>query len=124
MIEGSSTDPDIFKQVSEIAKSAESVLVTLDSNHSYEHVLKEMNLYGKLVTQGSYMVVMDGAQQAVHDIPNGKPEWIEDNPLRAVNQYLHENSSWEVDEYYNRMIVGSNPRGYLKKTTHHTNSEG
>ena len=91
------------------------VLVTLDSNHSYQHVLAEMEIYSDMVSEDSYMVVMDGAQGLVWDIPAGKKEWKEDNPILAIERYLTVHSEWEEDSYYTRLGITSSPKGFLKR---------
>ena len=115
MITGSSVDPVIVEKVKSKIQDARKVLVTLDSNHSYDHVLKEMELYAPLVSSNSYLVAMDGAQALVFDIPRGNAEWREDNPLRAIHDFLERHPDWEVDPYYNRMLVTSNPDGFLRR---------
>lgn len=116
LIEGSSVDENIIAEIRERVGKDDKVLVVLDSNHSYEHVLKEMELYSRMVSQDSYMVVMDGAQGLVWDIPNGKPEWKEDNPLEAINNFLSKHPEWEADSYYTRMHITSNPTGFLRRS--------
>ncbi len=115
LIEKSSTDPEVIRQLRTLISPNEKVLVVLDSNHSYAHVKKEIELYSQFVSDDSYLVVMDGAQELVAEIPNGKPEWKDDNPLRAIREFLETQNDWEEDPYYNRMQVTSNPRGYLKR---------
>jgi cephalosporin hydroxylase len=78
-------------------------------------VKKELNLYHGIVSNDSYLVAMDGAQGLVWDIPSGKKEWKEDNPLRAINEFLDEHRDWEADANFNRLPVTSNPKGYLKR---------
>jgi cephalosporin hydroxylase len=115
MIEGSSVDPAVVKQVAEKARGARQVLVTLDSNHSYEHVKKEIAAYAPLVSPKSYLVVMDGAQKLMAQLPDGKPEWEQDNPLRAIEEFLTAHPEWEADPHYARMHVTSSPRGFLRR---------
>lgn len=115
LIEGSSIAPEIVAQVKARAKDAKCVMVVLDSNHSAEHVHAEMDLYGPLVAKGSYLVVHDGAQAWVHDIPRGKPEWKNDHPLIAIDRYLAAHPNFEIDPFYTRLGVTSSPHGYLKK---------
>lgn len=115
LIEGSSIDENIINTVKKSIKENEKVLVTLDSNHSYEHVKKELELYSTMVTPGSYLVAMDGAQAHVWDIPNGKSEWENDNPLRAIEDFVKKNKNFEIDENYTRLRITSNPKGFLKK---------
>src|SRR5207253_10516402 len=57
LVEGSSINSATFAQVNELVAGAEPVVVTLDSNHSRDHVLRELELYGRLVSPGSYLVV-------------------------------------------------------------------
>ena len=67
LIEGSSIDKNVFEKVSKKISIEDKVMVFLDSNHTHEHVLEELNLYSKLVTQGSYIVVFD---THVEDMPS------------------------------------------------------
>ena len=117
LLEGSSVSEEIINTVKKMIKGANKVMVILDSNHSTEHVAKELEFYNELVTPGSYLVVMDGAQAFVWDIPNGKLEWNEDNPLKAIEKFIENNSQFEIDPYYNRLKVTSNPKGFLRKLT-------
>ena len=87
----------------------------LDSNHSTNHVLKEMELYSKYIPVGSYLIVQDGAQKWVADMPRGKKEWIDDNPLTAIDKFLESNKDFIVDESWTRLGITSSPGGYLKK---------
>jgi len=117
MLEGSSVSEEIFNQVKEKIKDAKKVMVILDSNHSKDHVAKELELYKNIVTPGSYLIAMDGAQAFVWDIPNGKPEWKEDNPLKAIEEFIENNPEFRIEPYYNRLKVTSNPKGFLLKLT-------
>ena len=68
MIEGSSVAPDVVAQVRALAAGKQRVLVCLDSNHTHEHVLAELEAYAPLTTVGSYCVVFD---TVVEDMPAG-----------------------------------------------------
>jgi cephalosporin hydroxylase len=115
MIEASSIEPATVAEVKRRIADGQKVLVTLDSNHSYAHVLRELELYAPLVGEGSYLVAMDGAQQWVAEMPRGKPEWREDNPLRAIHEFVAAHPEWEIDPHYNRMLVTSNPDAFLRR---------
>jgi cephalosporin hydroxylase len=116
LLERSSLDPAAVERARAASRQAKTTMVVLDSKHSYDHVRQELALYGPLVTPGSYLVAMDGAQGQVWDIPSGKAEWREDNPLRAIDAFISENrAEWEVDDHYTRLVVTSNPRGYLRR---------
>lgn len=115
LVEGSSTDPKIVEQVKKSIPNGDNVLVTLDSNHSYQHVLDELRVYSELVAPGGYLVVMDTAQEMLSATPAGKNEWIDDNPLAAVREFLLKNKEWEVDNYYTRTHITCNPSGFLRR---------
>ena len=115
LIEGSSVDDATFAKVAELCSGAARVLVVLDSNHSASHVSREIEMYSRLVTPGSYLVVMDGAQGQVWDIPRGKAEWRDDNPLVAIRRFLQETDDFVVDTHYVRLGVTSNPSGFLRR---------
>jgi len=116
MIQGSSIDENIVKQVFDFAEGKESILVILDSNHTHEHVAKELEMYSPLVKKGSYLVVMD---TAVEDMPAGsfpdRPWDKGDNPKTAVWAFLKENHRFEIDEKIeNKILITVAPDGYLK----------
>ncbi len=115
IIEGSSVDPGTVARVKEKAAGAKQVLVVLDSDHSHEHVLKELNLYHSMVTPGSYLVAMDGAQAHVWDVPRAKPHWKENHPLTAIHEFLQNHPEFKIDPHYTRLHVTSNPDGFLRR---------
>lgn len=117
MIEGSSIDKDTFEQVCELAKDKKKVLVFLDSNHSHKHVLKEMELYSKLVTKGSYMIVFD---TAIEDMPDSffadRPWGKGNNPKTAVWEFLKNNNCFKIDrEIEDKLLITAAPDGYIKR---------
>ena len=117
MVEGSSVSQDIFKQVEEEAKRHKTIMVCLDSNHTHDHVLQELKLYGNLVSKGSYMVVFDTIVEYLPDdyLPN-RPWKKSDNPKSAVDEYLISNSDFSIqEEIDNKLLISVAPGGYLKK---------
>lgn len=115
LIEGSSIDPATVANVKKLCPVGAKVVVVLDSNHSREHVAREIALYKDLVSVDSYLVVMDGAQALVSDIPRGKPEWAEDNPLAAVRTFLAGTDEFERDATYERFGSTCVPEGFLRR---------
>jgi cephalosporin hydroxylase len=115
MIEGSSISETTINELEKLLESGKKTMVMLDSNHSREHVLSELRLYSKYVNVGSYLIVQDGSQEWVSDIPRGKPEWKEDNPLAAIDLFLKENDAFVIDDTYTRLGITQSPNGYLKK---------
>ena len=115
MIEGDSADPATFEQARRAVTGGGTVMVALDSCHDSDHVLRELDLYHQLVTPGSYLVVMDGAQAHVWDIPRAKPGWKDSNPLLAIDRFLASHPEFEIDEHFTRHQVTCCPRGFLRR---------
>lgn len=89
MIQGSSIEPEIVARVHAVARGHERVLVILDSNHTHDHVLAELEAYAPVVTPGCYCIVFD---TVVEDLPEAmypdRPWGKGDNPKTAVWEYL------------------------------------
>lgn len=98
LLEGSSTDPGIVAQVRALVQPGQRTLVILDSNHSYAHVLAELQAYAGLVTPGSYIVATDGIMQDLADVPRGQPGWTDDNPTRAAADFVRENPQFVIEQ--------------------------
>lgn len=117
MIQGSSIAPDVVEQVQQIAKGYERVLVCLDSNHTHEHVLAELEAYAPLTSIGSYCVVFD---TLVEDMPAdmfpGRPWGPGNNPKTAVWEYLEKHDGFKIDkDIHNKLMMTVAPDGYLKR---------
>ena len=116
MIEGSSIDPAIVEEVHRMADDRGPVLVALDSNHTHDHVLQELQAYAPLVTAGSYLVVFD---TVVEDMPPGsfpdRPWDKGNNPKTAVHEFLLTNDRFEIDrEIEAQLQITAAPDGYLR----------
>lgn len=118
LIHGSSVDQKIVDQVKAQIKPGEKVLLGLDSNHTHDHVLEELQLYSPLVTKDSYIIVSD---TVVEDIPvqEHRPRaWGPgNNPRTAVNEFLKTTDRFVLDDYYNaKLLVTFDKGGYLRCT--------
>jgi cephalosporin hydroxylase len=116
LIEGSSTDQKVVDEVYKLARERTPVLVCLDSLHTHEHVLKELELYSPLVSKGSYIVVFD---TIIEDMPDelfkDRPWGKGNNPKTAVMEFLKKNDRFVPDkEIENKLLITTNPDGYLK----------
>ena len=116
MIEGSSVDPKIIKKVFSAVKHKKKIMVFLDSNHTHEHVLKELEAYSSLVKKGSYIIVFD---TMVEDMPKNsfpnRPWNKKNNPKTAVREFLKKNKRFKVNESFEKkMLITSSPEGFLK----------
>lgn len=117
MIQGSSIDPQTVKEVEAAAEGYSKVLVFLDSMHTHDHVIGELDAYCRLVSVGSYCVVFD---TFVEDMPKAffqdRPWDSGNNPKTAVREWLARNSNFEVDaSYQNRLMVTVAPEGFLRR---------
>lgn len=117
MIQGSSIDNGVVSQVKELAKGKDRILVCLDSNHSHDHVLHELNLYSPFVTRGSYLVVFD---TIVEDLPvdfvKDRPWNKGNNPKTAIATFLENANDFVVDnDIDNKLLISVNPGGYLRR---------
>ena len=116
LIQGSSTDDSIAKEVYNFAKKKKSILVILDSNHTHDHVLKEIQIYSPLVTKNSYLVVFD---TLVEDMPDrfciDRPWGKGNNPKTAVWEFMKTNDRFEIDKDIEaKLLITVAPDGYLK----------
>jgi cephalosporin hydroxylase len=119
MIQGSSIDPAIVEEVKAFAAGKEKVLVVLDSNHTHEHVLAELNLYSPFVSMDSYIVVYDTIVEKLPAdyLPGHVRPWgIGDNPWTALHSFLENNPGFEIDRSVNdKLLISVAPDGYLKR---------
>lgn len=117
MIQGSSIDPQVVAEVRKFADDYDTVMVILDSNHTHDHVLAELEAYAGLATVGSYCIVFD---TLVEDVPE---EYFEDrpwgkgnNPKTAVREFLAAHPEFELDKHIeSKLLITVAPDGFLKR---------
>lgn len=120
LIEGSSTDPVVVAQVRERAAGKGRVLVCLDSNHTHDHVLAELEAYAGLVSVDSYCIVFD---TFVEDMPadhvwTDRPWGKGNNPKTALRAWLQDHPEFEIDHSIDdRLLVTSAPDGFLRRVS-------
>ncbi|MBU1219448.1 cephalosporin hydroxylase family protein [Myxococcota bacterium] len=129
MLQGSSIAPEIVSQVYEIAEKHEKIIVFLDSLHTHDHVLEELEAYAPLTSFDSYCVVFD---TIIEDLPPesfpDRPWDIGNNPKTAVWEYLkrlknegrkaYDSSplNFEIDKVIeNKLLITVAPDGFLKR---------
>lgn len=129
MLEGSSISEEMIARVHDIAKGYDRILVVLDSNHTHDHVLAELEAYAPLTSKDSYCVVFDTIledmpDELVQDRPWGKG----DSPKTAVWEYLRrlgdegrtasdgDKLNFEIDlAFENKFLMTVAPDGFLKR---------
>ena len=118
MIEGSSISEETVEQVRKHAEGKQRIVVSLDSNHTHEHVLEELRMYAPFVTKDSYIVVFD---TIVENLPEGyfeqkRPWGVSNNPKTAMHEFLNENNNFKIDHNIdNKLLISVAPEGYLKR---------
>jgi cephalosporin hydroxylase len=117
LVDGSSISPAVIDQVrARTAERGGPVLVILDSDHTHDHVLQELDLYGALVTKDSYMIVLD---TRIEDVPGSlypdKPYGPGNNPKTAVLEFMKRSDRFVIDSAIDRKLIFSGaPSGYLR----------
>jgi cephalosporin hydroxylase len=117
MIQGSSVAADVVTQVRAAARGYKTVMVFLDSMHTHDHVLAELDAYTPLVTSGSYCVVFD---TVVEDMPADmfpdRPWAPGNNPKTAVWEFLKSHPEFEIDrKTQHKLLLTAAPDGYLRR---------
>ncbi len=117
MIEGSSLSEEIVAKVHAIAKEHKVILVCLDSNHTHDHVLAELQLYADLTSVGSYCVVFD---TLIEDMPADaypdRPWGPGNSPKSALYQFLESNPDFEIDKSIaQKLLITVAHDGFLKR---------
>jgi len=119
MFEGSSTDERIVQKVIKLSHNFSTIMVILDSLHTHEHVLKELELYSGLVTKGSYLIAPD---TFIEYFPpgyypkKGKLVDVGNNPMTALNEFLENRNDYIIDHsFIDKLCITEGFNGYLKK---------
>lgn len=117
MLQGSSIAPEIVAEVQKRAMGHERVMVILDSNHTHEHVLAELEAYAPLVSKDSYCIVFD---TVIEELPAGlypdRPWDVGNNPKTAISEYLSRHDHFVVDEDMEaKLLITVAPGGYLRR---------
>lgn len=117
MIQGSSVAPEVIAKVKDLAKNYKHVLVCLDSNHTHDHVLAELEAYAPLTSLGSYCVVFDTIVEGMPKVIFPDRPWgPSNNPKTAVLEYLKTHSEFQIDQRIdNKLLISVSPDGYLKR---------
>jgi cephalosporin hydroxylase len=117
LVEGSSIDVATIDKVKALSIGKKNIMVILDSNHTHEHVIKELELYSPFVSINNYLIVFD---TWVEDVPeNYYPDrpWDKgNNPKTAVWEFIKQNDSFVIDKSIeHKLAITLAPDGYLKR---------
>lgn len=117
LIQGSSVDESTVNDVQSLISANDKVMIILDSNHTHDHVLEELELYSALVTKDCYLVVLDTwIEDMDNALFNNKPWSVGNNSKTAVHEFLKHNSSFEIDyNIHDKLVITAAHDGYLKR---------
>lgn len=117
MIEGSSTSEDVVSKVHRHAGDYHRIMIMLDSNHTHEHVLKELGSYASLTSVGSYCIVFDTVINDLDDSNYPDRPWSRNsNPHTAVFEFLKNSDGFVIDErIHDKLQITVAPNGFLKR---------
>jgi cephalosporin hydroxylase len=117
MIEGSSIDLNIIEKVKAYAANYSRILISLDSNHTHDHVLAELNAYASLTSLDSYCIVFDTiVEDMSDDLAEDRPWSPGNNPKTAVWEFLKTHPEFEVNKSIEKkLLITVAPDGYLKR---------
>jgi cephalosporin hydroxylase len=115
LIEGSSTDAAVVAAAAARARTARSVLVVLDSNHTHEHVARELDLYSPFVKRGGHIAVLDTIVEHLPGPFADRPWGPGNSPGSAVDAFLAKNDRFAVDSAVSdKLLITVAPGGYLR----------
>ncbi len=116
LIEGSSSDPEVFEQISSRIPQGSNILLVLDSNHTHDHVLAELKLWSPLLQQGNFIIVSDTIVEVIPEQKHRPRPWGPgNNPMTGMQEFLKNNDRFtSANIYSDRAIVSFNPSGYLE----------
>lgn len=117
LLEGSSTDKNIIDEVKRVAKRFKKIMVLLDSNHTQEHVLRELEAYAPLTSLDSYCVVFDTVIENMASSAFPDRQWGPgDNPKTAALKFLEKHPEFEADNAIDsKLLISVAPGGYLRR---------
>lgn len=117
LIEGSSTGDEVVQKVKSTVGNSKNVMVILDSNHTHDHVLRELEIYSEMVGIGNYIVCSSTILEDVPEQTHRQRPWGHgNNPKTALKEFLKNNDQFLQDErILNKLLLTCNPNGYLER---------
>lgn len=119
LIEGSSTAPEVVEQIANLAGSRRRVMVSLDSNHTHDHVLGELDVYAPLTSVGCYCIVFDTiVEEMPAELSDDRPWGPGNSPMTAVRTFLASHPEFVVDtSIEDKLLMTVAPGGYLRRVS-------
>ena len=117
LIEGSSIEDKVVDQVKKIISQHKRIMVVLDSNHTHEHVLSELEIYSKFVSKDCFLLVLDTVIDDLK-VDSTRPWGPGSSPKSAAKEFMLKTSEDFINEqsYENRALLSVAPNGYWRKS--------
>ncbi len=129
MVEGSSVAAETIERVKESARGRTPIMVILDSNHTHQHVLEELEAYAPLTSRDSYCCVFDTMIEDLEGVAWPGRSWGKgNNPRTAVHAYLQllENENRQAadggplhmqsdEQITDKILISAAPGGFLRR---------
>jgi cephalosporin hydroxylase len=120
LVEGDSVAPGTLSAVEEAVAGEHNVLVAIDSNHSREHVRRELEAYSSFVPLNGWLVAFDGVMEwlAAPDVDpafGAQPSWTGDNPLPAIHDFAAAHPEFEITDLSRKFGATFAPDGFLRR---------
>ncbi len=117
LLTGDSTSLNTFNKIKKISGKYKNILIHLDSNHTKNHVLKELKIYSTLLKKNNYLIVGDTIIEHIPEQKHRKREWSKgNNPHNAIIEFLKTEKKFKIDKKINfKQLLSNNPNGYLLK---------
>ena len=115
-LKGSSVDPAIVARVGALLRARGRTMVILDSDHSEDHVRRELGVYAPMVSLGSYLIVEDSNVHGHPALPSHPA-----GPMEALQQFLATTDEFTVDTDQEKFMLTFNPSGFLKRVKRRPN---
>lgn len=117
LLEADSTSQIAVERTAALLSDVDRAVLVLDSNHTHEHVLQELQLLAPLLPVGSYVLVAD---TIVEEFPSGyyrnRPWDTGNNPATALRQFITERDAFEISvEWSRRALVTEFRDGILRR---------
>jgi cephalosporin hydroxylase len=116
LIEGGSTSESTIEKIKKIIGTSKKTLIILDSYHTHEHVLNELNIYSQFIGKGCYLICGDTIVEKIPEQEHRPRPWGPgNNPATAVAEFLLHNERFEADfEIDKKLLFSCHPGGYLR----------
>ena len=117
LYEEDSTNIKFFEKLKAKIKNNKGILIHLDSNHTKNHVLKELNIFSKLCKKNDIIIVGDTIIEHIPKQKHRVREWSKgNNPKNALDIFLKKNKNFKIDkEICDKQMFTNNPLGYIRK---------